>query len=282
METTIYTRQSRDEIRTLVATIPGVLAGRLPDPLGMREGLQLRVGMAFLAEVKADFVRKARGGSGADGDKWAPLTHEYLAYGRGPESTRRAGRLAPGGKDGFMTKAQLKRWRQIFAQRFRALAAQRGPEYAAGVLATEAELDARDKSAAAAMAWADAKRNGVKTKLEVFGNRPHEILRDRGILLNSLSPGVVTDAADGSASYQPPGGEGSEAQVMRAVPGELIVGTSVAYAAAHHNAKPPRKRRRLWPDRLPDAWARRIARVAASGLSRAIAAMIAEQERGAP
>jgi len=275
LETTIYTRQSNAEIRALVARIPAILAGDEPDRAGMRLGLQLRVGYAFLSFVKAAFVVKARGGTDEGGESWAPLSPAYLAYGRGPKSTRTAGGLSPGGKDGFMSPADLKRWRSVFRQMLAIQALAYGPDAARDFQLTADEVYKRDAPQAAATAWIDAKERGVKTKLAVFGSRPHEILRDRGILLNSLSPGIVVTERDAAASglppsYTRPGGEGGEQQVMRAEPGALIVGTSVAYAAAHHYAKPPRIRRRLWPETLPASWAASIARTAARGLGRAL------------
>lgn len=75
-----------------------------------------------------------------------------------------------------------------------------------------------------------------------------EILRDTGILLNSLSPGV-----------DPP------FQVLRTEPGVVIVGTNVTCAKYHHSDKPRKMKkdgtpklpqRRLWPtvDKWPSKW----------------------------
>jgi hypothetical protein len=168
--------------------------------------------------------------------------------GQGSRSPPKAGGLAPGGKDGFMTEAQLARWRRVFGMHLARLAA-------AGTLDTP-EIE----GAAAAMAWNDAKRSGVKTKLEVFGTREVEILRDRGILFNSLSPGTFAESGV-DASYSPPDG-----QVVRLdLPGEFFVGSNVDYLFFHQVQPGDRP---VWPKdgNLPEIWLIEIAEVGASGL----------------
>lgn len=256
-ENVIYTRARPGQIKRHAWLLKQILLGREVDRYGIARGFSLRLAVAFLSKVKQSFIAKARGGTDEAGDSWPPLTKEYLAYGRGPKSTRTAGGLAPGGKDGFMTPAELKQWRMIFARNLKWLAARMSLDEAKGV--------------AAAIAWKAMKRAGVRTKLEVFGNRPHEILRDRGILFNSLSPGILVESGP-SASYSEP-----DSQVVRVLPGEVAVGTNVAYAAYHHNAKSPSRRRRLWPDgqRLPANWVQSFIRHASAGLESAIRAIAA-------
>lgn len=90
------------------------------------------------------------------------------------------------------------------------------------------------------MAWLVLKRDGAQTLVGKYGNRPVGILRDTGLLLNSLSPGVA-----------------SAEQVFRTGPGEVIVGTNRRGAAAHHRGIPGRlPQRRLWPspENWPAAW----------------------------
>lgn len=240
----------REQFQAAIQALPGILSGRLPDPRGIALAFRLRVAVAFLEKVKEAYIVKSRGGTGEDGISWPPLTPQYLAYGRGPFSTRRAGRRAPGTvqggprdgqpKDGFMSPSDLKRWRQVYGQVFARLAQQ--------VPLPEA------RARAAKIAWAMAKKAGVRTKLDVFGSREVDVLRDRGILFNSLSPGVIVPAGSTLAYDAPPG------QVLEQSPGQTRVGTNVAYAGAHHRGKNPRRLRRLWPDSLPDSWAAYCAR----------------------
>lgn len=64
-----------------------------------------------------------------------------------------------------------------------------------------------------------------------------QILRDTGILLNSLSP-LGPD------------------NVLEARPGTIAIGTNVPYASYHHEGTPRMPARPLWPDPAtwPDSW----------------------------
>lgn len=97
-----------------------------------------------------------------------------------------------------------------------------------------------NKASAAKRAWAILKREGATTLLAKYGGRSVEILRDTGLLLNSLSPGVAS--AD---------------QIFRLAPGTVIIGTNRKGALFHHMGIPGRlPQRRLWPDpkRWPKSW----------------------------
>jgi hypothetical protein len=85
---------------------------------------------------------------------------------------------------------------------------------------------------------------------------PHmgtEILRDTGLLLNSLSPGIEPAL-----------------NVFRVLPGVVIVGTNRKWAWTHHRGLPKRRipQRRLWPsvDRWPSSWWLDILEQARQGL----------------
>ena len=224
------------------------MAGKTPDSTQFARAAQLRFGLEFLAYVKQAFIVKARGGTDEAGISWKPLSKAYLAYGKGPPSTRRAGKSSPQGKDGFMSPAQLKAWWSDYGRALAWLAVQLPIKEA--------------KGRAAAIAWSKAKARGVKTKLDVFGNRKTEILRDRGILLSSLTPGVAS-----GGSYSPPDG-----QVMRLEPGSITVGTSVPYAAAHHQGLGKMPKRPLWPepDQIPDKWWATMLATATDGIATAL------------
>lgn len=254
----IHTRLSRPELRARLAEIPRILSGRSPDRHGIAHGFALRLAVSFFSKVKQAFITKARGGTDECGISWPPLSPEYLAYRRGPKSTRTAGKNAPGGNDGFMNKTQLKRWRKVYSGALARLSATMPLGEAKGF--------------AAAIAWKDAKASGVKTKLDVFGNRQVEILRDRGLLFNSLSPGVLAERG-ADATYSPP-----TDQVVDFRPGELAVGTNVEYAQYHQGTPDRPGRRRLWPnaDEVPQAWLEDFSEAAASGLPIAIRMLAGE------
>ncbi len=84
------------------------------------------------------------------------------------------------------------------------------------------------------------------------GKPPYLILRDTGLLLNSLTPGVITSGA----STPPP----VYKQVFRLAPGVVTIGTVRPWAWAHHVGlpyrRPPLPQRRLWPEvsHWPSNW----------------------------
>lgn len=75
---TIRFRGTRDELRRILAMVPAVCAGR-GVAARAAQSLQLRVGVALLSQIQQDYVTKARGGTGRDGVKWAPLKPATIA-----------------------------------------------------------------------------------------------------------------------------------------------------------------------------------------------------------
>lgn len=242
---------SRAEARELANRLADLLTGANGQASGIASGFLSALGFAALSSIKDAFVTKAKGGTDEMGIKWPKLSRPYLAYGRrfgrGEQARlkRAAGlgaghRYAPGGRKGLLTREQLRIWRQIYARTLRRL------------LLSMDEQEA--KRVAAGHAWKVLKdEHQARTKLEVFGNRHVEILRDTGVLLNSLSPGRL--ASDG---YRKPGGDGAQHQIFELRTASVIVGTNVKYAAAHNYGIPGRMpRRQFLPDdesQVPDLW----------------------------
>lgn len=236
-------RGSRADAAAIARELHAALIGRESSELA--KGVFLAIGFAALSDIKDDFVRKADGQAGEDGNTWKPLSKEYLAYqrrfGRTEKATlkKAAGlgkqhRFGVSGNMGLLTKEQQKRWKAIFASTL------------ARLLLSMAEPAA--KSRAAQVAWAKLKSEGAQTMLEVFGNRKVQIQRDTGVLLNSLSPGELSGGAQ-SVVYTPPGEPGGEQQIMRAIENGVIVGTNVPYAGACQKQRPF-----LPTDRVPEVW----------------------------
>ncbi len=184
--------------------------------------------------------------------KWPRLSRKTLAYSRrfGPgeaaELKRAAGlgkanRFAPGDKKGLLTKAQLKQWRAFYSSLL--------AKYAATLPLSEA------KAKAAAQAWVAMKARGAETKLEVYGDREHEVLRDTGVLANSLSVGMIS-----GMTYNKPAVEGGESQIFQLLENGVIIGTNVKYARSHHEGLRGLPKRPIMPTdgNLPAAWAERI------------------------
>lgn len=248
----------KEDARRAVAELIGQLTGKSPDRGGLARSVFYAIGFQAISDVQEAFIVKARGGTGEDGIKWPPLSKAYLAYGRrfGPgekAELRRAAGLGRGnnrgiGKNsGLLTAAQQKRWRQVYSQKLAWLASRKPINEA--------------KAIAASIAWNTIKQEGAKTKLEVYGNRQVDILRDTGILFNSISPGYF----DGS-NYEKPTGEGGDQQVFMPLTDGIVVGTTVKYAAAHNDGKGVPKRQ-IFPEKVPPAWMERWTKVGMQAVS---------------
>lgn len=246
-EQTIYVRATRASVRRAVAQVP--TAARSGGPVA--DAMMVRCGMAALGRIRAAFVVKSHGGTDEAGDRWAPLKPKTIAYGRrhrkkpgDPKQSRVFSRAKsppwvprPSIRAGYapsyaLTRRQNDRWWELYRQ---GLAIFRG-----------------DKGAAARRAWAIGKREGMTTIIAQYGNAKVDTLRDTGLLLSSLSPGVA-----------------SQHQIFRVGPGQVIVGTNRRGASAHHSGVPGRlPQRRLWPHpgRWPVSWWTDIAETARDGL----------------
>lgn len=265
---TVYFHGGRQEasrvVRALVASLLGKSApGQAAE---LARGVFFSIGFAALSDIQGDFVNKSRGGTGADGETWPPLSEKYLAYGRrfGPgertalKASAGLGRqhaYAPGGKDGLLSKAELRRWRGIYAHLL--------ARFAVDMPLGEA------KAKAAAIAWNRLKASGAKTKLEVFGHREVDILRDTSVLLNSLSMGRLV-----GSEYAKPAGDGGEQQIFEPLANGIAVGTRVIYARTHNEGDPKRgipKRQFIPPsNKIPAAWLSRWADVGMQAVAHAV------------
>jgi hypothetical protein len=254
---TIITEDRRPELEKLIRSLPAVLSGRVRDVHGIAFGLKSRIGWTFFALVSLAFEEKARGGVDSAGESWHPLSKHYLAYQRrlgssGGKKPRGPGK-APGGNNGFLSNAELKLWNRIYADRY------------AWFMMREPDKDA--SSHAAAVAWTILKAMGAKTKLEEFGNRvagaDYQILTNNGTMRRTLMPGELVGEGRADSEYHPPRNQEFDDQGNR-----LVVGSNDPKAKYHHHAKDPKRRRRLWPERLPADWWRQITDQAAAGLGR--------------
>lgn len=256
----VHFRGTRKQLADIVRSLPLVLNGHMQDPGGLAQGLQLRIGAAALSLIKVAFIAKSRGGTDEAGDSWTKLSPKYVAYGRRhPELTQIRKQAKAEGRPGrpMLTKKQDERWRRIFAGKLHQVSAKQRKMTIFGGTSTQA------KSAAAAYAWAVLKAEGGQTIFDNFKDAPVEILRDTGVLLNSLSPGVN-------------GPSGHENQVFRVQPGTVIVGTNRKGAAAHHKGSGKLPERRLWPrvERWPSSWWQQITGTLRDGAAQVLIRML--------
>ncbi len=205
----IYFRGTRQELRAVSFALANMLAGREADTFGVRRGFLLSLGFGALSDIKQAYIEKARGGTDEMGIKWEPLKPATIA-------NRRVGPRDKDNDADIKERERVRRnaERRLF-KRFR-------------LSMPESEARARARRAAAQVAT----RETGKTKVETLGGREVEILRDTGVLFNSLSPGLLSGAG-ASATYQRPSQDGGDQQVFDVHQNGVIVGTNVQYAATH-------------------------------------------------
>lgn len=193
--------------------------------------MMTRCGLTALGRIKRAFIVKSRGGTDEAGERWKPLSPKTIAYSRRHPGVPRAADRAASRPSWMLSASQNERWWDLYRQ---GLAIFKG-----------------DKASAARRAWSISKGEGAVTLLDKYGKTQVDILRDTGLLLNSLSPGVV-----------------SAEQVFRVGLGEVIVGTNRKGAAAHHEGRGHTPQRRLWPhpNNWPANWWLDIAEQARAGL----------------
>ena len=219
---TVKTRMTRPQLHRLFRRAAALCAGRGSDPSGIVEALLTRVGLQALSFIREAFIAKARGGTDAAGDSWPKLSPKTIAYSRRhPGMPSRQKRSDPASRPSAILNQKFRdKWWQL---------------YRIGL----AKFDG-DKGHAAAIAWIQLKAMGAPTIIGTYGNTQVEILRDTGLLLASLTPGVQ-----------------SSDQVFKIGRGQVILGTNRKWAGAHHHGIPGRLlQRRLWPkpERWPAQW----------------------------
>ena len=263
---TIHTTASREQIEQFVRSLPADIVGDGEDVHGVGAGFRSRLAHTWFSLVAEDFEKLGRGEVGADGRTWDRNSPEYLAYGKGPKSSRMGrgsmpnnrlggpaahnGELARGQGTGDLNKHQLATWWQIYS-RWKAYFIQYYDLPTA-------------KAKAAQQAWIAIKRLGASTLLKRLGDRPDQVLVDRGTLRRSLQPGELVDYGGPEADYMESPGQLFEEQV-----GRIAVGSKTPYAAAHHDPKRQgAKKRSLWPDAIPAQWFEDIVGAAAAGIAR--------------
>lgn len=251
--TVIYTQAARQHVIDFVRTLPSMITGRFPDPIGVGEGFRSRLAHQFYSLVAPNFDVLGRGAVGANNESWPRNSPRYLAYGKGPKSSRmgtghspntRLRDVATGGPlglppqgTGHLTEKQLDEWWYIYLQR-RNLLISAGVEFKTA------------QRMGAVHAWNQMKRWGARTLLQSHGDRRDQVLVDRGILRSTMQPGYLLELIGPDAQYRPP----HRMQVFETEMGKVVCGTNHPHAAKHHLGKGHLPVRRLWPRRIPSPW----------------------------
>ena len=167
----IYVTGTRQDVRQALRQAIAMAAGLEGGDREAADGMQIRLGMTALANIREAFVVKSAGGTDAAGLKWKQLSPKTIAYSRRHPGVPRSAQRAGFRPSWMLSEKQRLRWWELYRS---SLARFRG-----------------DMARAAKMAWAIIKGEGAQTLIGKYGDTPVMILRDLGFLLNSLSPGVL-------------------------------------------------------------------------------------------
>jgi hypothetical protein len=241
IDVTINTSKSTARVLNAIARLPQVASGVMPPHL-LANAILIRIGLAVLGRIKTAFVVKSRGGTDDTGLRWKPLSPHTIAYHRRHPQKSRKGRTllrrlpAQSKRAAYrpsfaLTKRQREKWWRLYRR---------------GVAIYGNHPAGKKRSAAGA--WIILKREGARTLMDLYGHAQVEILRDTGLLLNSLTPGIAR------SNRRPPPVKN---QVFRLEPGVVTIGTNRLWAWTHHHGVPGKiPQRRLWPDprNWPTTW----------------------------
>lgn len=267
MPTAIF-HGSSGELRELLRRVPSIFAGTAPDPIGIAQGLQLRLGVALLSKIQGDFITKGRGGTGEDGIRWQPLKRETIIGRRRSAADKKSVRISSRLTD-QLTPAERRALTRKIEKEVR--------NREALLRARFGLTDGQAKGLARAQAE-KALRQGGKAKAigDILGAREVDILRDTSKLFRSFSPGIEdrSPVADEIGVPQGPNGEGNDQQVFETPPGRVIVGTNEK--TWHHKGNKNLPARPFWPPdgRLPLAWWSFLIGVAQRGVVRGVVLLV--------
>jgi len=248
-----------------------MVTGREADSLGIARGAFTALGFAALSDIKADYIRKAKGQTGEDGIRWKPLSPKTIARRRiGPgdkKLTHVADRLkaeaaaTKAARQKFDADAKVRR-KRLEARFALSLPSEEARKRAAEQIKVEraaADFRLRGKIPL-------AKATG-KRRWEILAQRQVDILRDTGVLLNSLSPGEISgDGPD--IEYRTPAGDGGDRQVFALLGNGVIVGTTVEYAKTHQEGSGRVPARPFLPTAgVPQVWLDRWAAVGQAAIA---------------
>jgi hypothetical protein len=211
-----------DQLKKSLRQMVAVLAGDAPDAIGIANGFYISIGLAALSDIHEAYVIKSRGGRCAMGYKWEKLA----------ESTIKGRKKKQGHK--ARTSALRKVRKKMVEVHTKILERSKFDGY----LLTMSEKQARAKIKK--LAEGRVTRNFGFTSKQVESGQAVEILRDRGILLNSLTPGMMSGSVT-NMSYSTPPGEGGGEQVFEFPQGSIFIGTKVKYAGVHQHGSKKRK-----------------------------------------
>ena len=204
---TVKFRGTHADVVRIAHQLAAIMSGRATETHGIAEGFMLNLGFGALSDIKNAYIQKSLGATDEAGVRWpklAPFTVIQRERRRQRETKKQRST-----REARLEKLQRRTRKEI----------------------TETALRRFRMSLPEAEAQRRAQALGAQV---VISGKSLQILRDTGVLFNSLGPGRLTGRA-GSVSYSKPHVEGGEEQIFETAPGEVIVGTNVAYASTHQH-----------------------------------------------
>jgi hypothetical protein len=246
MSRPIYFQGSAADAIRAVNRVVDILTGKIAAPVpAIPNGVYGAIGLQALSDIKADYVRKSGGGTGEDGVKWKPLSPVTIAKRRLQ------------GNNALSKGEERKRLKQRLELALYA-------RLSASLPPADAIKEAK-RQASEIIKAKDQKRINILLKEEKV-----KILRDTGVLLNSLSPGVMR----GQSGYAKPRGDGGDDQVFYFMRAGVIVGTNVPYAGVHQYGSEkqniPARPFLPPPDATPQIWLDRWAAIGETAVAEAV------------
>lgn len=224
MPTIVVTfRGSKATARTVVKQMLQSVVGRSSEYADLAAGVHAAVAVAAQSDVKDDFVRKSEGQMGEDGVKWPDLKPDTIA------------------RRGKVTKADEREVVEIGAR----AALVRGIAKGKRKKLAKKHGAARAKKMAIVAAEREATRLTGVRKRDVLALRKVQMLRDKGGLFNSLSPGTATPTGFVN---------GGKNQSHVTTPNGIKVTSNVEYAPRQNFGGAPVPARQFVPEEPPQAW----------------------------
>lgn len=224
---TIYWRGSRESLLKVIHAVPAALAGKVSERADIARAVSARIGNTLLADVKLDFERKAQGMIGEDGNQWAPNTPRTVIR----KLLKNKKTLNQKNETGEAFRQRMEEYKKRVREATKKLRSTYVTSSDPTIRRNQEAL--LRKAVATAVGYYPheiREEEGDKFK-DVLPFSLTQILRDVGLLFNSLSAGV---------EEHPYSGPDSQYQVFKPVPGSIAVGTNLIYAATHQHGDPTR------------------------------------------
>ncbi len=295
----VYFRGNRTQFRELMRSVVAALSGRGPDVGGVAHGVFLSVGFAALGDIRNDYERKMRGGTGEDGVKWPELSPQTIARRRiGPKDEKLphiAERLAREREATKKFKAEekkknaerLKSEYKLLLSRFAlSLPPEEARARAKQIIDLRRKgLEARTEAVNFALRGklAVTRETGEK-RWQVLSRRRVEILKDTGVGFISLSQGELANPGPNAVYTKPTmQGQSKQAKEFRAAGQHqifdklndgIIIGTNVPYMKDHQDGVGVKQRSFLPTGPVPRVWAQRWADAGLKALAAGVSQLV--------